>query len=411
MRVFFYIIIGVVVLLGIVVGYVLSYPCENPPSVDVLKYIHGLKCKSVQEGEKYGTLPKSGELINATGEKTSKEGGVVEKKSQVGVVYNDKVKNYFINEGGDIFIVDYSGNIIKINKNQNETINDTSFGYPKNVLFYPYSQNDLKILINFSDFISIFDTQSKNWRQIPLGSFGADFGLDNNLFYFQKEGVGVSLFKLNLSKENSTPQKLIQLNILDSRLIVKNKDEIFIVSKPSSLVGGYVLLFNTKNKNLSSVFELNGLYFNWDPKTQNGLVLTSNELNRGGRFFLVNKDLKTKELSFVTLPNKCYFYKESVSGVGGDTKQTTSTSQDFMICAIPRNQEILKNKYIIDDYLSYDLYTEDDIYRINLSDGSANILFNDENKNFDMEYLQFIKNKVFFINRYDKKLYVINLNN
>jgi len=409
MKKVFYIIIGLVVLLGIFVGYILSYPCENPPSISVLKYIHNLKCKNVQESEKYGTLPKSGELINTTSETTSKEKTSIEKKSQVGIVYDDKIRNYFINENGEIFIVDYFGNIIKINQEKNEVLNNTSFGYPKEVFFYPYSQNDLKILINFSGFISVFDTQNKNWRQISLNSFGANFGLDNNLFYFQKETAGLSIFKLNLSKENSTPQKLIQLNILDSQLIPKNKDEIFIVSKPSSLVGGYILLFNTKNKNLSSVFELNGLDFSWDPKTQNGLVLTSNELNRGGRLFWVNKDLKTKELSFVTLPNKCYFYQEAIEE--NNTKQETSTPQDFMICAVPRNQEILKNKYIIDDYLSYDLYTEDDVYRINLNNGLINILFSDQNKNFDMENLQFVKNKIFFINRYDKKLYVINLNN
>jgi hypothetical protein len=55
------------------------------------------------------------------------------------------------------------------------------------------------------------------------------------------------------------------------------------------------------------------------------------------------------------------------------------------------------------------LYTEDDIYLINLTDGVMNLIWHDENKNFDMDNVKISGDKIFFINRFDNKLYSLNI--
>jgi len=417
------IIIGIIVL---IIGYLWKYPCDNFPNVSILKYIYNLKCgASSEKNIGNGTLPNINNNLNQNTENQEKNNSLSQ-TGNVGIIYDNETKNYFVNDKNEVFVVDYLGKIIKVLNGQSEIINDSNSKNPYQVLFSPSGE---KILIDFYDFISIFDLQNKNWTQLALNSFGPSFDLNNNVYYFQKENAFNSIFKLDFSKNNSKPQKLIQLNILDSYLISKNKDEIFIVSKPSSLAYGSVLLFNNQNKNISLVYEFPGLNFNWDTKTQNGVLLTSGELNKGGRFFWINKNLKTQELSFLTLPSKCIFNEEltktnedlldqtstlltsSTSSTStSKITQVSTTTKTFLICAVPRNQNELKNKYITDDYLSHELYTEDDIYKINLNSGETKIIFNDKTKSFDMDKLQLVNNRIFFINRFDKKIYSISLN-
>ena len=414
------IIIGIVVL---IIGYLWKYPCDSFPNVSVLKYIYNLKCGAPTETNiNSGTLPNTNNNLTQNTE-NQKNNSSLSQTGNVGIIYDNETKKYFVNDKNEVFVVDYFGKIIKVVNGQSEIINDSNSGNPYQVLFSPSGE---KILIDFSDFISIFDLQNKNWRQLDLNSFGPSFDLNNNVYYFQKENAFNSIFKLDLSKESSKSQKLIQLNILDSYLISKNKDEVFIVPKPSSLAYGSVVLFNNQNKNVSLVYEFPGLHFNWDAKTQNGVLLTSGELNKGGRFFWINKNLKAQELYFLTLPSKCIFNEELTKTNEDILNQTSTTStsststlktaqastitKTFLICAVPRNQNELKNKYITDDYLSYELYTEDDIYKIDLNSGETKIIFNDKTKSFDMDKLQLVNNRIFFINRFDKKLYSINLN-
>jgi len=429
------IIIGIVVL---IIGYLWKYPCDNFPNVNILKYIYNLKCKIPKTTNNAGTLPnininnnlnlsqdqQNQEDNTLTSQTEKKDSTLTSQTEKIGIIYNEEIKNYFVNNKNEVFVVDDFGKIIKIVNGRSEIINDSYSANPYQILFSPSGEN---ILINFSDFISIFNLQNKDWRQINLNSFGSTFDLNDNVYYFQTENDNNFIFKLDLSKSNSKPQKLIQLNLLDYYLINKNSDEIFIVSKPSSLTYGNLLLFNKKNKNISLIYELRGLNFNWDEKTQNGVLLTSERSRKGGKFFWVDKNLKTYELSFLTLPSKCIFNEEltnqkelnqtptSSISIKNQTLATTTTTKTFLICAVPRNQNELKNKYITDDYLSYELYTEDDIYKIdlnldNLDNEKIKIIFNDQTKKFDMDKLQIANNRIFFINRFDKKLYSINLN-
>ena len=53
------------------------------------------------------------------------------------------------------------------------------------------------------------------------------------------------------------------------------------------------------------------------------------------------------------------------------------------------------------------LFTSDDIYRVNLTSGAIDPVFNDATKNVDISYVRFSGNTLYFVNRYDQKLYSV----
>lgn len=381
----------------VIVGYFLALDCKNQSQILILEYLYNLKCgpqKKLPDNERL-TLPSTTQTttqisnipIPSGQQNLSQESGI-----KLGLLYDKPIVDYFIKQNGEVIIVDEAGKIIKLVSGQEEVINESA-SPPKNALF---TNDGSKIVFIFPNLISIFDLTTKNWRQISEEIIEVALSPKNELAYLKKDG---SIFKLDITKDNFTPQKIIQINNLDSYLLWKNDKELFIVSRPSSLNVGIVLLLNTKNKDLSLIYELPGLSFSWDSKFDNGLLFSADQLGRGGKIFWVNKDFQNIRLSFITIPSKCIF---------GEKLSNSTTSELVLICGIPQDQSLLKDKILLDDWLSYDLYTEDDIYQINLKEGFIEpILINQQG--LDIDQVKLYKNGLSFINRFDKKLYFISL--
>jgi len=51
------------------------------------------------------------------------------------------------------------------------------------------------------------------------------------------------------------------------------------------------------------------------------------------------------------------------------------------------------------------LFTSDDVYKINTATGAEQVLWDDAGQNMDVSDMKFFNNALFFINRYDNKLY------
>lgn len=393
MKVLLIIIGGLVVL---VFGYFLSISCDALPQFSFLKHLYNIKC-----GEEKPPYPGSGTLPQPIEGGTNKDvnrlivqpGENNDLKFKIGMLYDKPVINYFIKENGEVIIINDVGEIIKIKAGQEEVIKE-GVENPKQILF---SGDGSKIVFVFNDLINIFDLNTKKWRQINDTNLGPSISPKDELAYSNKGG---SIFKLDLTKEDASPQKLIQLNNLDFYLLWKDADDLFVVSRPSSLNVGNVLLLKTGSGNLSLNYELLGLDLIWNPKLNNGLLFSANRLGLGGNLFWVDKNLKTNQLSFLTLPQKCAF--------GEKTETNSTSSKTILVCATPKNINSLKERPILDDWLSHDLYTEDNIYQINLESGFIEpILTNQDGLDIDLIKIQ--KNRLFFVNRFDKKLYVVNL--
>ncbi|MCS6789157.1 MAG: hypothetical protein NZ484_01135 [Patescibacteria group bacterium] len=399
------ILFGILIIIIVFLGYAFnSISCMSLPNYSFLKYIYNLKCSSNNINDSTINIPSVSTSNNQLITQSNQNQNNNTQEQKIKKISDSKIINYTIDSNNQIIAVNNLGQIIKIS-NQEEIINDTIKDIPNNVLF---SKDNSKIIFALNNFINIFNIKNQTWKQIPNAS-NPTISEKNKLAYLVKNNGINSIYLLDLNKENSTPNKLIDLNILDFKLIWKDDLNLFIVSNPSSLNVGQVLLINIKDKTIKLVYELQGIDFNWDEKTNHGLLFYSNQAGMGGSLYLVDNNFENKKFSFTTILSKCVFNQTIFLNQQTSTAQSTTTN-NYIFCAVPINQDELQNKFIIDDYLTYNLYTEDEIYKINIQNKSIEkIKPENNNQFFDIQELKIKDNKIFFINRFDNNLYSIEL--
>jgi hypothetical protein len=87
----------------------------------------------------------------------------------------------------------------------------------------------------------------------------------------------------------------------------------------------------------------------------------------------------------------------------------TSTTTLNLYCAVPRDQDTFGVARLPDEYDQKMLFTADDFYRINTTSGALSTVFSNTNLTLDATDLKIANGILFFVNRYDQKLYAIKL--
>jgi hypothetical protein len=111
--------------------------------------------------------------------------------------------------------------------------------------------------------------------------------------------------------------------------------------------------------------------------------------------------VQQQEASIQATTTKPASATQAVSGAASSTKT--------LYCAVPRNQQKLGFSTLPDDYLMRALYTSDNFLAINLDTGNTTPVFTDASQTLDATNLKIFNQILFFVNRYDNKLYAISL--
>ncbi len=184
-------------------------------------------------------------------------------------------------------------------------------------------------------------------------------------------------------------QQTEKVNLEDVNVAWIKPDEIFIIEKPSILIPSSIWSYNLKNKNLDYVFQNEpGLMANWSK--DGNLVLKFN-----GELSLVNnKTGQVINLPFMTLPNKCAF---------------SNDNEEKIYCAVPKT--IPSSVTLPDDYLKNKFYSQDQIISLTVNPTKMQIILDqtDDLKKLDAVDLMVINDDLYFTNRYDNKIYKIDL--
>ena len=93
------------------------------------------------------------------------------------------------------------------------------------------------------------------------------------------------------------------------------------------------------------------------------------------------------------------------------TSLPTPAASPFLDCAVPRDQQGLKIAQLPDEYQKNALFTSDNFYKINLADGSLFTIFDDPSIAIDATNMKVVNKTLFFVNRFDSKLYSLNFSN
>ena len=222
---------------------------------------------------------------------------------------------------------------------------------------------------------SVFEVDAKSWKPLPQGTTAAAWSPSGDRLAYLKETNGAATL---VAREIATnkEQTLLSFSAVDLTLVWPEADTILLVDRPSREVSGTLWRYSIKNRRLDPVFQNEaGLVARWNAAT--GLKLGNNALS-----LVAPSGTIIKTFSFRTLPSKCAW---------NSTK---------MFCAIPRD---LDSRVLPDDYLKRKNTSSDDLYEVSASALGRRIM----ETSYDMDDLVLRGNTLYFINRYDGKLYAL----
>lgn len=298
----------------------------------------------------------------------------------------------------DIFYISEDGSVNKISGTSEDVIGKENLG---SVKFAKPLFNANKVLIVFKKANSlipeVFDIDKKIWRPLSGDELitAVDLSPDGKKMAYTIDNFkgGVDLFTIDLSNEKGKGVKLITLNIKDFDIKWVSDNTILFASKPSFDYSSEIWKFDLKTKTLSKIIESNGLIVNWSKFGDLGLKFSSAQ-NRSYSFSLIDNSGNSKgSFKFITFPDKCLI---------------SSPSQIY--CAIPRDQSIFStNATFPDDYLKRAVYFKEGIYQVDVGQNKFQALFEEESPIIDAINLSLYGSKLLFINRYDGKLYSLEI--
>ena len=318
----------------------------------------------------------------------------------ISVVAQAAVIDYVVNLRG-VTLIASNGAIISASST--EAIGQANFG---NILDARFSSDGKWLLVksgsNDLAVWNLLDVAKKTWKSIQANTSEMVWSQNGSqLAYLARRTNGNTLN--TYTPATGAIKTLLTLSAPDLRLRWKDASHILIMDQPSSLVPGTIWDFGMAGGTLTPfVTNISGAELLWGGSKSGGLLFKAG--STGGDLMLVNSGGGTvQSASFLTLPSKCVFGESAA----------TSTIPDlasYLFCAIPQNQQIIKERQLPDDYLKGKFSTADALYAVNLLRGTFTpITPASESFSFDAANLKVYGENVYFVNRNDKKLYRVSL--
>ncbi len=294
---------------------------------------------------------------------------------------------YYINADGKVFIAT-DGNDLSLNTQYINTIN-----------FIKSSPSGSKIIAAFGDPQNpqwgLFDVVDKVWTPLSNNITTLNWGGNDNILIGLIEDTGKqNLSFLDISK-NPVKSTIIVDNIQINDLLLywTSSSSILLAERPGSFYQGRVWQINPVNKTIKTVINgESGLVLNTD-LTNNNILKFSNPKS----FVIADYAFRAKfPVFFATLPEKC----------GSDI--------DVTYCFVPSDEETFFNYSLPEDYAQKKVFSIDNFFAIDLKTEESSLILNSGSSEFgpfDGIKVAPIKDKIYFQNRYDGYLYIININN
>ncbi|MDE2018923.1 MAG: hypothetical protein KGJ13_01100 [Patescibacteria group bacterium] len=349
-----------------------------------------------------GSLPSVGnQQIQNQGANNNAQGVNNASSSQFGLISNEPILDYFTDSQNRITVIEPDGIIKTIANNQPTIISTTTF---TNIAAASFSYDGKKILINVSGGTTwqtnIFDLAKLTWTKLPAGIQSPAWAPRSYQIAYLRSNPAAgteSVETLNAGVKSPSPVLLTTIPAEDLTLQWVNRSMLALADRPSAYTEGSIWIFDIQNQKLTPLaYESLGTESIWNTATGTmGLIFTGTSQNAGGNLTLLANGSQDN-LTFGTLPSKCAF--DAAAG-----------SSTLLFCAVPRDQQTFQLARLPDEYDQKVYFTADDFYKINTTDGALSIIFSNPNQTLDATNVKIFNNTLFFVNRYDQKLYAISL--
>jgi len=364
--------------------------------------------------ESMGNLPAPGEAQTVTPPPSppvsALPGGAEQPTTSgtFGVVAEAPAVDYFVDASGTVILVQPDGQIVSVAQELETVLSASSIAPLTKAIF---SFDGKKVLVVFGErnalHLSVFDVAARSWQPLSFNGNVQDITWspnDHRLLYLIENGGSATLATLNVDDKTAKPRELARLHVNDVLLQWTHPDVITIASRPSALVAGSIWTFNPTSRVLTPVAQgVPGAEVIWDRRSNKGLLLKSSERGGGTLSLITRGGNVLRELDVLTLPEKCTFW------TGKRAATSTGATTSSLLCAAPRIQDAFLRNTIPDVYLKRALYTEDDFLAVDTDTRETYSIFSDQERPLDATQLKVVRDALFFINRYDQRIYAISL--
>lgn len=344
-----------------------------------------------------------------------------------GVLSQSPVLDYFVDAHNNITAIQPTGEIITIVNGQTAMVNSSTIA---GIISASFSYDGKKIVVSYGNPSSpqtkLYNAATNAWMALPQGMLSPQWSPVNNYqlaYLVPSSGGKLSLETINAASAKITPSTLITLSANDLTLQWPTASNFILSDKPTTQNAGSIWAYNSSAGTLNPlVYEVPGAEGIWSHNATipYGLIFFDAPNGRGSTLQLqaFSGNLPTQSLVFSTLPSKCVFNTETMPAATSTTSTSTTKSSTpastpylALYCGIPRSSSGFSSARLPDDYNMMALFTSDDIYKINTATGAEQILWSDATQNMDVSDIKFFNNALFFVNRYDQKLYGLTFSN
>ena len=305
------------------------------------------------------------------------------------VIFDYWLKNneiYAVALTGEIYRISLSGQEEKVFNQEIQNLSQVkasadgskaiiSFGYPAKETFV------------------IFDTANKSWQPLPAEIIAAAWSpRDSGQLAVLRENNGQTTVSIyNLASKKMVD--ILRLNQQDLQIDWATPDEIYLVERPTNETPTSIWAVHITKKTIRSLIkEEAGLIVKWFNNGQSGLKF-SRKQNNTNILEVVNKNNQNEVvLPIISLPEKCAV---------GDKNLYCGSSLSFNNGSLP------------DDYLKGKRFLPDSLYQIPIGLENLSLTVYDadiEDVALDIWRPEIKKDRLIFINRFNRQLYLLDLN-
>lgn len=263
----------------------------------------------------------------------------------------------------------------------------------ENVFSLTPSPDGLNALVAFGSrnepFFTVFSAARPSWQPLPPGTKAAAWDPEGTRLALIAETNGRSaLYVFSLADQKLT--EVMPLALEDVRLSWPRQDELYFADRPSIEHFGSLWLLNVTAKTLRRVIrDEPGLMVQWSENGGNALKFSAPE--RAWMLAVIDSlgRIQARFTLGVTIPDKCF------------------AADPLFYCAVP--QQSSPRDVWPDGYLKRAFYTEDSLFLWDAETNRLTELFNASQGTIDATMLTAFQDKLFFVNRYDDRLYELAL--
>ncbi|MDO8504595.1 MAG: hypothetical protein Q7S36_01955, partial [Candidatus Liptonbacteria bacterium] len=274
-----------------------------------------------------------------------------------------------------------------------------------NLLDVAFSSDAQKLVVSMgtqeNKRFSVFDAATKTWKPLISGIISVAWKQGSHVLAYTLDKNGLkTVYSLDLDDEKAKPQQITSVHIEDLNLSWPSPEKLVLSEKASGVIKSSVLVFDLKQKTLSApVMERQGAVVGWDSSLTRGVAFYASQNGRGGNLNVISLSGENiNRFDFITFPGKCLFTIDGSAPVPPPAPVSTSTKkgavvpppppppdEKLLLCAIPRDQELLSRSFLPDDYIKRAVFTSDNVYKINLETGLATTIFDELNRDMDVQ--------------------------